>query len=208
MVENLALFRTLIIIGLLSYMSCHDQGCNSGASSGSVGVGVDMDAVLELRGGQIIAEACTLVDHEDIAKALGLELKRLEITDSTNPDANRTASSCFFKWNDNDLPNAGILVQVQRNIYPDEYPDYIIGVVESKKTSGENGLSQEAILFDDFPDIGDDGAFSYKAGSAIWRLGNKVMFSISFNTTFPKDKQYRIARTIAAKMTENYIAGR
>lgn len=202
------MYRVIFWVVLIGAVLTTGQGCGESAVKGPVGVGLDMDAVLEQRGGVVVAEACTLVDIADIAEALDLEPNEIEVTDSSYPGKNRKASSCFFKWNDFDLPNSGILLQTQRNTFVDDYPDYFVGVIESKKTSGENGLSPETIFFDDFPDIGDDGAYSYKAGSCVWRLGNKVMLTISFNTTFSEERQYRVARKIAAKMTENYIAGR
>ncbi len=203
------LLRLIFWFGVIGILPVLSNGCGGdGSPKGPVGVGLDMDAVLEQRGGEVVAEACAIVDIEDIAEALGVEPNEIEVTDSSYPGKNRKASSCFFKWNDFDLPNSGILLQFQRNTFADEYPDYFVGVIESKKTSGESGLGPEAIFFDDFPDIGDDGAYSYKAGSCVWRLGNKVMLSISFNTTFSEHEQYKVARKIAAKMTENYIAGR
>lgn len=202
------MYKGFVWVGLIVAILVLGQGCDDGVVKGPVGVGLDMDAVLEQRDGVIVAEACTLVDIADIAEALDLEPNEIEVTDSSYPGKDRKASSCFFKWNDFDLPNSGILLQTQRNTFADEYPDYFIGVIESKKTSGENGLSPETIIYQDFPDIGDDGAYSYKAGSCVWRLGNKVMLTISFNTTFSEERQYKVARQIAAKMTENYVAGR
>ena len=203
------MFRILFWFGSIGLATILGTGCGGdGTPKGPVGVGLDMDTVLEQRGGEIVAEACTIVAIEDIAEALGLEPNEIEVTDSSYPGKDRKASSCFFKWNDFDLPNSGILLQFQRNTFADEYPDYFVGVIESKKTSGESGLDPETIFYDDFPDIGDDGAYSYKAGSAVWRLGNKVMLSIAFNTTFSEKEQYKIARKIAVKMTENYIAGK
>lgn len=130
-------------------MTILSAGCGGdGTPKGPVGVGLDMDAVLEQRGGEIVAEACTIVAIEDIAEALGLEPNEIEVTDSSYPGKDRKASSCFFKWNDFDLPNSGILLQFQRNTFADEYPDYFVGVIESKKTSGESGLAPETIFFD------------------------------------------------------------
>ena len=202
------MYRIIVLGALIGAMLTMGQGCDDSAVKGPVGVGLDMDALLEQRGGVVVAEACTLVDIEDIAEALDLEPNEIEVTDSSYPGKNRKASSCFFKWDDFDLPNSGILIQTQRNTFADDYPNYFVGVIESKKTSGENGLAPETIFFDDFPDIGDDGAYSYKAGSCVWRLGDKVMLTISFNTTFSEERQYKVARKLAAKMTENYIAGR
>lgn len=205
------IIKSIILVSLFCYMSCNDQGCNQGdvftREYEPVGVGLNVEEIIAKRNGLVVANACNMVPLEQIAEALGLEATQLEVTDSSEKGANRKSSSCFFKWDDFDLPNAGILFQSMRNPMPDEIPDYVIRFIESKKSTGERGIDEAPILFQDFPGIGDEGAYSTDAGKYFWRLGDKALLSIAFNTTHSATEQYVIARKLATLMTEGYIAG-
>ena len=205
------IIKSIILVSLFCYMSCNDQGCNQGdvftREYEPVGVGLNVEEIIAKRNGLVVANVCNMVPLEQIAEALGLEATQLEVTDSSEKGANRKSSSCFFKWDDFDLPNAGILFQSMRNPMPDEIPDYVIRFIESKKPTGERGIDEAPILFQDFPGIGDEGAYSTDAGKYFWRLGDKALLSIAFNTTHSATEQYVIARKLATLMTEGYIAG-
>lgn len=186
-------------------------GCNSGSqttASRAVGVGLNVQEIIDNRGGTIVANVCTLVSMDELAEILELEPNQIDITDSTPDGVNPPNSSCFFKWEDFDMANTGILLQCLRNPLEDEFPDYIIKFIESKKTSGEQGMDANPIVFEDFAGIGDDGAYSDAGAKCFWRLGDQVVFSIVFNTTHSPKERHRIARELATRMTEAYIAGK
>ena len=103
------------------------------------------------------------------------------------------------------MPNAGMFIQMIRNPFPDEYPDYISKYVASYRTEGEQGVEMDPIYFKKFEGFGDDGSYSTEAGKYYWRLGEAVSFLIAFNTTHTPEEQYRIATTVAKEMTLNYI---
>ena len=171
-----------------------------------IGDGVDIDELIQ-RKGRVLDQACNLVPLQRIADALGVTPQEILLTDSTPRDANPTQSSCFFKWTDYTLPNAGIFLQMIRNPYPDEYPDYLIQFVGSRKVNGEQNTEGLVDQFKGLEGFGDDGAYSISGGKYFWRLGDKVVFHIAFNTSHTPDQQYLIATTIAKHMTENYING-
>lgn len=204
-------------------MSCNG-GCNSGSSSTSgyeevishddfvppaptevIGKNVDIDAIIEKRGGRVIQYACSMVKQQLIAEAIGKTTQELTIRNATPPNENPKQSACFIKWEDFDLPNTGIFIQMIRNPFEDEYPDYISKYVESYRLQGEQAVDEEPVFFKKFEGFGDDGSYSTEAGKYYWRLGERVSFLIAFNTRHSPPEQYRIATTLAKAMTEFYI---
>ena len=202
-------FLTLIIV------SCNG-GCGGSGSTEvnegfvpsrankSIGQNVDLDAHIESRG-KILGNACAIVPKKIIADALGIKVQDIYLRNSTPRDANPTHSSCFFKWDDNDLPNAGILLQMMRNPNEDEFPGYVNKFIEAFRIKGESGIDEQPIYYQRFEGFGDDGSYSLEGGKYFWRLGDKIIFAIAFNTLHSYEDQYRIATTLAEVMTENYL---
>lgn len=172
-----------------------------------IGKGLDMDAIIAKRG-SVLPEACSIIPAQFIAEVLGVPESGLTIKDSSPRDETASHNSCFFKWEDPNFVNAGILLQGYINPVSDEYPDFIVEFIDSKRELGENTLEGVQDLFKTFEGFGDDGAYSTVSGRYCWRLGNKVVLSISFNTAHTPKEQYRIATILAKAFTENYIAGK
>jgi hypothetical protein len=203
--------RILSLLLVLFIIGCQGKGCNEDPFTKvykPVGKGVDMDAVLAKRGGRLLPNSCSVVPLADIAEALELKPNQIEVSDSSPRDANPTHSSCFFKWDDFELSNAGILFQALRNPVGDEFPNYVEVFINSKKTTGEQGIDEKPMIFKTMEGLGDDGAYSTEAGKYFWRLGDQVVFSIAFNTTHTPEQQYRIARNLGALLTQNYVDGK
>lgn len=205
--------KGLYFIGFcLFFISCNQSGCKSTSAVDDkydpVGVGVDMSQVLAKRNGVLLPNSCNIVNIEKIAEALEVPANAIEITDSSPAGSNPTHSSCFFKWEDVQMPNAGILFQAMRDPMGGEFPNYVQVYIESKKTTGEQGIGEQPMIFKTLEGLGDDGAYSTEAGKYFWRLGDDVIFSIAFNSPHSADQQYRIARKLGALMTQNYIDGK
>lgn len=194
-----------LCIGLLFWMVACQSDKNMQAP---IGQGVDMDQVLINRNGKLLPDVCQLVPSDQIANILNVDPRGLEITDSSDPGPDGVSKACFFKWPDDHIPNAGILLQAMRNPLAEEFPDYIIQFIISKKEKGEQGVAQQSILFTPWAGYGDDGAYSHDAGKYYWRLSDQLIFSIAFNTTHNASEQLDIANQLARAMTERYIQGR
>lgn len=177
------------------------------STTGSIGQGLDVDALLAKRR-SMLGNACSIVPQKVVADALGLTPQDLILRNSTPRDDNPTHTSCFFKWEDYDLPNAGILLQLMRNPTPEDFEEYVPVFIESFRLRGEQGVGEEPIVYRKFEGFGDDGSYSTEGGKYFWRLGDKIIFGIAFNTTHAPEEQYQIATTLAKVMTENYIKGR
>lgn len=205
--------KVYILSICLLIISCSDKGCNGGKSAFEesftpVGKGANMTEILAKRNGVLLTNACNIVSLKDIAQALEVEESMLEVTDSSPSGSNATHSSCFFKWPDDEMGNAGILFQAMRNPMADEIPNYIELFIESKKATGEQGIGEAPIIFKNLEGLGDDGAYSTDAGKYFWRLGDQLILSIAFNSPHSPEEQYRIARKLGALMTQNYIDGK
>lgn len=192
---------------LVGFISCKEGGESSSAVFQPVGQGIDIAKVIDERGA-LMADACSIVSLDDVAAALGVDRQTLYTTDSTPRDANPTHSSCFFKWDGSAISNAGILVQILRNPAEGEFPNYIPVFIESKRTTGEQGMDSENYIFQTLDGLGDDGSYNSELGKYYWRLGDQVCFAIAFNSGHTAQQQYDAARQIGAMMTKNYIAGK
>ena len=171
-----------------------------------VGKDLDIDAIIAQRG-SLIPSVRVLVPIENIATELGKSVQEIIVKDSSPQGPKATHSSCFFKWSDFEVNNAGILLQVMMNPLGDEYPDYVEKFISSKKSLGEQDTDGEKVLFQTLQGLGDDGAYSYEAGKYFWRLGDKVIMSIAFNSAHSPEDQYRIATSIGKQMVDNYVKG-
>ena len=171
-----------------------------------IGKGLNIDEVISQRG-RAIPSVRYLVPIEFIASQLGKTVADIVVKDSSPQGANATHSSCFFKWSDFEVNNAGILLQVMTNPLGDEYPEYVEKFITSKKSLGEQDLDGAKILFKTLQGFGDDGAYSYEGGKYFWRLGDKIIMSIAFNSAHSPEDQYRIATAIGKQMVDNYVKG-
>lgn len=201
------------------FIACNGDGCgSSGASTVSsvatsagggahIGKGVDVGAIAAKRG-SLLVPACLIVPLDRVAKLVGVSSEAIDIRDSSPKDANASHSSCFFKWDDDRVVSAGILLQILKNPLGDEeYPDYVQMFIDSKRNSGEANIDGDKDIFKYFPGFGDDAVYSYVAGKYFWQMDNKVIMSIAFNTAHTEQEQFSIATALATDMINNYVKG-
>ncbi len=148
-----------------------------------------------------IPDACDLLTQETIAKYIGIPAESIMLSDGTSPSST-LQRACFFKWDGSEIKNAGVMVQVQQNPVADDVPDYLTYMVQSLKSDGENNMTGEVIKFKDWPEFGDDGAYSTEAGKYVWRVGNDWAFMIAFNTTMKARDQQKAAKAYAKEVME------
>jgi len=146
--------------------------------------------------------ACDLFTPEFIAGVVGVDAGALTIKDGSHA-GNLFSRSCFFKWNDPNVTNAGIMVQVMSNPVEFDAPEYLELYVNGKKQSGETTFDSDTrILYKDFNGFGDDGAYSYELHKYIWRDGHELAYTIAFNNNLSEDEEMAAARKIATKIVE------
>lgn len=203
--------KIVLIVAIASLMACDGNKPTVIATpfvppvvENPVGQGLNIDNIIAQRG-SLLSNVQTLVPIETVAGALDKSVSEIIVKDASPRDGKETHSSCFFKWSDFEVNNAGILIQIMANPLGEEYPDYVPKFIESKRTLGEQDTEGEKNIFKTLQGLGDDGAYSYEAGKYFWRLGDKVIMSIAFNSAHSEEDQYRIAQTLGKIMTENYI---
>lgn len=151
-----------------------------------------------------VPDACTLVSPSTIAALVGADKGAIEIKDGSTSNS-KHSRSCFFKWDDPGMSNAGVMVQVMTNPVVDDVPDYLTLFIDSKKTQGEQAFnSKETYLYKDFQGFGDDGAASFDMHKYLWRTGDQFAYMIAFNTTLNERQELAAARKIAAEVMQNF----
>ncbi len=151
-----------------------------------------------------LPDACTLLSESKIASLLNLDKNSLEVKDGSNPQ-NLFSKSCFYKWEDEGVKNAGIMIQVMTNPVEDEAPEYLSIYISSKKTRGEQSMdSDKPFIYKDFVGIGDDGAYSYEMHKYMWRKGNDYSFLLAFNAVLTEKEELEIAKKLAVEVMKNF----
>ena len=204
--------RLILLFIVLSLASCK---CDSNESkiqaSGNIDVGsellkgVDIPAVLSARS-ELLPQMCDLVPVSYIAEILEVGPDAITPKNSTPGGGNPKSRTCFFKWEDPDFANTGIMMQAMRNPMIDEFPGYIPTYIESKRLNGEQLIAEETpYMFKELIGLGDEGVYSSDVGKYYWRFSDQVIFLLAFNTIHGHQKQRDIATKLAKRMTQEYL---
>jgi hypothetical protein len=153
---------------------------------------------------RLLQDACSLISPKYIARVLGVDQGSINVKEGSK--TGRTiARSCFFKW-ESEIPNGGILVQIQKNPVPDDFPEYVQYFISTKKREGENSFSEGGYVYEftDWGTVGDEGAYSSEAGKYYWRLGNEYIFMLAFNLALEESEQLAAANKLAPEIMKNF----
>jgi|GEM_PF-1344340 len=197
--------RKTILLSTLIAMSILILSCESKKASSSAYSSADLNDKNKITSTYThdpdvpLPDACSLVSRETVAKQFGVELRYVNVIDG-NPQGEESRS-CFFKWDDPDYPNAGILVQIQANPMVEELPDWPAYAVANKRTTGETIMGDEAAtIYELWPGIGTDGSYSYDLGKYYWRIKNDLVLMLAYNMNITEEKQKETAYAIAEEM--------
>jgi len=151
-----------------------------------------------------VPDACTLLSTKTVSEIMKTDIKGVEIKDGSNANS-KHSRSCFWKWDDPGISNAGVMVQVMTNPVPNEVPEYLRLFIDSKRTEGEQAFnSNENYKYKNFDGFGDDGAYSHDMHKYLWRIGEEYSFMIAFNTTLQERKELAAAKKIAEEVMRNF----
>jgi hypothetical protein len=90
------------------------------------------------------------------------------------------AKSCFYKWEDADMPNTGMLLKLMTNPVYDESPDFLDVTLHSKVQNGEFVPGQrEKVKFKEAY-IGKV-KIVYSKDNVYWNIGSNYQFFLAFN---------------------------
>ncbi len=154
-----------------------------------------------------IPSACEMIGETEIQKILNLAGAPVNIKEADDP-GNMTTRSCFFKWDDANTPNAGILIQILTNPVYSEYPEYVSKFVTSKLTDGETMMgSDNPSVFKKFKSGNTVGAYSFEQGKFYWNLNNDYLFMLVYNvSTLSEEKMVKSAEAIVAEVNKNFAS--
>lgn len=193
------------LIAFLMVIMISACDCNQSNSDINSAKGVDIDAVLSNKA-ELLPDMCNLVPLEELSDILGVPASSISKINSTPSGENPKQKTCFFKWEDPNFPNSAIMVQAMTNPLGDEYPNYIIEMMNTKRNSGEKTIdSREPNLFTDLQSNADEAIYNTEIGKYFWRFSDKVIFQLAFNTGHDASQQKQIGKKLGDAMIKYYL---
>lgn len=164
-----------------------------------------IDKSIKAHGGKTLPSACNLVNASFISQVMG----NVEFSDIITKDGSGKkavdARSCFFKWDDQGNPNGGVLLQIQRNPLPDEFPDWASYYISSKRNQGDQMPDGSgSYRYKDFPGMGIAGGYNYDLGRYVWRTETDNVFMVAFNLQSSEAEQLIWAEKIGKEAMRNF----
>ncbi len=155
------------------------------------------------RGTRTVPDACTLITDKQIASVVGVDAMAINIKDGSS-SASPYARSCFFRWDHRGVPNSGVLIQVQDNPVPDEFPEWAAYFIQAKKNQGEKSPDGSLdFKYEDFTGLGLAGAYSYELHRYMWRDEADFVYMVAFNLPASEAEELDWARKLGAIVMDN-----
>jgi membrane-bound lytic murein transglycosylase len=152
--------------------------------------------------GPSLPSACSLLTEAFIGKVIGVDSDYISVKDGSGKSL--TQRSCFFRWDHDGEANSGVLVQIQTNPLPDEFPDWASYYIAAKKNHGDKSADGSSTYrYKDFTTVGVSGAASYDLGRYYWRDAQDRVFMVAFNLPSNETEQLAWAETFAKEVTKN-----
>lgn len=150
-----------------------------------------------------LPNACSLLSEAFIAKVVNVDAAYISVKDGSGKSP--TQRSCFFRWEHEGTPNSGVLVQVQTNPVPEDFPEWAKYYVAAKKTDGDKAPDGSAtFVYKDFPGVGEDGAYSFGLGRYYWRTADDYLCMVAFNLQANEQQQLTWAKQLAQEVMRNF----
>jgi hypothetical protein len=126
-----------------------------------------------------------------------------EIKQGSKPKPNDR--STFFRFDDPGKPNGGIMLQILTNPMPEEIDDYPALVIDSKIKDGEmTPYDKTPKKFTPWNELGNGGCYSYEAGKYHWKIDDRYIFMLAFNTSQTEAQQKAAASQIGREVMDNF----
>ena len=155
-----------------------------------------------------LPEPCDLITAEEMADILKIVAARdLYVKDGSGKSPLTSSSrACFYKWEYRNNPNAGVLVQVQRNPYPEEFPEWASYYISSKRNQGDKMPDGETTYrYKEFPGMGIAGAYSYDLSRYTWRTTSDHIIMVAFNLDSAEAEELIWAEKIGKIVEKNFL---
>lgn len=128
-----------------------------------------------------IPNSCQMFTEDKIKQIFAVKEGSINIREAKDP-GNSSASSCFFKWTEPHIDNAGMFIQISTNPVYDEFPQYISDYIATKLKDGEMTMGNNTpTKFTAFDAGGRPGAYSFSEARYFWSIGNDYLIMVAFN---------------------------
>jgi len=156
--------------------------------------------------GKLLPSACELVSPAFVAQVIGGDVDPTMITVKDGSGKNAVdAKACFFKWDDQGNPNGGVLIQVQRNAIPDEFPDWAAYYINGRINQGDQSADGSVTYrYKKFPGMGVAGAYNYDLARYTWRTETDHVFMVAFNLESSEAEQLIWAEKLGKMAMEKF----
>jgi len=151
-----------------------------------------------------LPDACTLITESQIAKIIGVDAAGVSLKDGSGPAATHSRA-CFFRWDHKGIANSGVMVQIQDNPLPDEFPDWAAYYINGKLTEGDKKPdASEAFKYKKLEGIGVAGAYSFQMHRYMWRTEDDFVIGVAFNLPASEAEEVAWAKRIGAEVMKNF----
>lgn len=197
-----------LLFGLcMIFISCESNKTTTGYSSAILDSKNAITTTYKVDPKKNLPDACSLISRETLAELFNVNPIFISPVDG-NPDGNKKEHrACFYKWDDPNFPNAGILIQLQTNTMDEEYDEWMSYAVANKRTTGETMMGEsEPHMFKLFPHVGTDGSYNYDIGKYYWRIENDLLIMLAYNMQsmdITEEHQFESANVIAKELMDN-----
>lgn len=186
----------------MTFFSCKNESSVS-TSEGEVALPTEIGPPVD-PSTLTIPSSCSLISAEEV-KSIFNAKEDVTLKDATDP-RDKFSRACFFRWDDPDTPNAGIMIQLQTNSVYEDYPEYIGNYIANKIENGEMVMGNtQPMKFKKFDAKGRPGAYSFDQGRFYWALDNNYLVSLYFNvSTLDEKGMIKAAEKIVSKVNSNF----
>ena len=145
-----------------------------------------------------------MITTEKIADIVGADADLITIKDGSGR-SNPHSQSCFFRWEHRGNPNSGVMIQIQDNPLPDEFPDWAKYYIQAKVNQGEQMPDGSASYkYKTMDGVGDAGCYNYELNRYVWRVGSDYIFMVAFNLYASENEQLKWAKAIGNEVMKNF----
>ena len=150
-----------------------------------------------------LPEPCGLLSDAFIANVIGVDKDAITLKDGSNP-ATPYARSCFFRWEHKGTPNSGVLIQVQSNPVPNEFPEWAPYYLQAKRNQGEKTADGAyTFKYKNLEGMGVDGAYSFDLHRYIWRDAKDYVYMVAFNLPATESEEMTWAKKLGKELMKN-----
>lgn len=151
-----------------------------------------------------LPSTCNLISTKKLGSIVGADPQFITIKDGSGR-SNPHSQSCFFRWEHRGVPNSGVMIQVQDNPLPDEFPEWAKYYIQAKINQGEQlPDGSGSYKYKKFEGVGDEGAYNFELNRYIWRVGSEYVFMVAFNLYADEETQLEWARKIGNEVMRNF----